>query len=453
MAPGGSKIGGGRYMVLFTRSLIVFYLLWAGLAWGQSRVDLGTQSKSVDLSNLGPTKPIQKGTTVPATCSVGQLFFKTDAVPGANLYGCVATDTWMVLAAGGAGLTNSGVSVSGNLPVYLDGSGTQLVDSGISGSPAVLMTQPLYQAGTPLNCIGQVGDTGSVMSCGLSPTLTGYVARMLLRFTPGTANSGAVTLNINTLGPLAVKASDCSTDPAAGYFQAGQTYLLTFNGTSFCEIHGGSTSFKPAAPYLQLGTDYYLPYAFKAALPPTSGWTGVNFTGAAFSTTGMGGVIQIQSGSTRSGEALNLQYVPRSGTSTLIAAVSSAGLSTATPFGACGVGAYNSSTTGEYVLMQQLQAAAAPLLEAGYSSPTVQTFAGNAVLSNIGGVLYLRIDIAGSTVTSSYSTTGAAGSWIQVNSRTLGSSGMPTSVDSWSLFGEPAGASPVTCRLLSWNTF
>lgn len=35
-----------------------------------------------------------KGATLPAQCTVGQLFFKTDADPGQNIYECAATDSW-----------------------------------------------------------------------------------------------------------------------------------------------------------------------------------------------------------------------------------------------------------------------------------------------------------------------------------------------------------------------
>jgi hypothetical protein len=425
--------------------------LFANAVFAQTKVDLNKQTKLVDLSNLGPTKPVQTGTMLPATCSTGQLFFKTDAVPGVNLYACVSATTWVVSGGGSGTLNNSGASVAGNLPVYLDNSGTQLVDSGVSGSPTSLLTPSLYQAGRPLDCTGGVGDTGATMSCLLDPALSGYGIHMLLRFTPAVANGGAFTLNIDSLGATSVKNSDCAGDPDPGYYQPGQTYLLTFNGTSLCELHAGSTSFKPAAPYLLQGTSYYLPFAFPAFPPPVSGWTASNFTGATFTTTGMGGVVQIQSASSRTNETLNLQVIPRASTSTLIAAISAAGRSTASLFGGCGIGVYNSSTTAGYVLMQQLQTTSAPLLEAGYSSPTVNTFVGNTVLSSVGDVLYVRIDISGSNVILSYSMTGSVGSWIQVNSRALGSTGMPASVDSWSFFGEPAGTSASTCRLLSWN--
>ncbi len=39
---------------------------------------------------------LKRGTTLPATCTVGQVFFKTDATAGQNFYGCSSTDTWTV---------------------------------------------------------------------------------------------------------------------------------------------------------------------------------------------------------------------------------------------------------------------------------------------------------------------------------------------------------------------
>ena len=58
----------------------------------QTQVDLRTQSKRVDFSAAASTKPAKTGTTLPATCSVGDVFFQT--VPGANLYACVDVNTW-----------------------------------------------------------------------------------------------------------------------------------------------------------------------------------------------------------------------------------------------------------------------------------------------------------------------------------------------------------------------
>ena len=42
------------------------------------------------------------GTTAPATCTVGDTFFDTDATAGQNWLGCTATDTWTTLGASSA---------------------------------------------------------------------------------------------------------------------------------------------------------------------------------------------------------------------------------------------------------------------------------------------------------------------------------------------------------------
>lgn len=44
---------------------------------------------------------VPKGTALPATCTVGQVFFDTDATAGQNVFGCTATNTW-TLQSGGA---------------------------------------------------------------------------------------------------------------------------------------------------------------------------------------------------------------------------------------------------------------------------------------------------------------------------------------------------------------
>jgi hypothetical protein len=63
-------------------------------------VDLRTQSKSIDFSAANTTKPFKAGAALPATCSVGEAFFQTNAAAGLNLYGCTAVNSWTLLSAG-----------------------------------------------------------------------------------------------------------------------------------------------------------------------------------------------------------------------------------------------------------------------------------------------------------------------------------------------------------------
>src|SRR2546425_13237114 len=73
----------------------------AGHAGAQTQVDLRTQAKSVDFSAAASTKTFQAGVFPPASCSVGQTFFKTSAPAGANFYACTSANTW-TLASGNA---------------------------------------------------------------------------------------------------------------------------------------------------------------------------------------------------------------------------------------------------------------------------------------------------------------------------------------------------------------
>ncbi|MCC6589447.1 MAG: hypothetical protein IT168_22295 [Bryobacterales bacterium] len=85
--------------------------LAAGAGYGQTAIDLRTQSKSVDFSAASSTRPIKTGTAMPSNCTVGDMFFKTDAAAGSNLYGCSAANTWTLQSAP-ATITAANFSVS-----------------------------------------------------------------------------------------------------------------------------------------------------------------------------------------------------------------------------------------------------------------------------------------------------------------------------------------------------
>jgi hypothetical protein len=82
----------------------VLAALAAGRGFGQTAIDLRTQSKSVDFSAASSTRPLKTGTSLPATCTAGEMFFKTDAPAGSNLYGCTAANSWSLQAGGGGSM-------------------------------------------------------------------------------------------------------------------------------------------------------------------------------------------------------------------------------------------------------------------------------------------------------------------------------------------------------------
>lgn len=65
---------------------------------------LGTlRARIVDFTNAASTAPMKVGTSLPASCSVGQAFFKSDATAGQNIYLCTSAGTWSQVQGGVSG--------------------------------------------------------------------------------------------------------------------------------------------------------------------------------------------------------------------------------------------------------------------------------------------------------------------------------------------------------------
>lgn len=126
-----------------------------GTLVAQTKVDLGTQSRNIDFSGANFTKPFKSGTVLPASCTVGETYFKTNATAGQNLYGCVATNTWLVLS--GASATLPAVSGQSGKILSNNGSATDWRAFGgdVSGDPDALAVSRLQgrivSGGAPAN--------------------------------------------------------------------------------------------------------------------------------------------------------------------------------------------------------------------------------------------------------------------------------------------------------------
>ena len=107
-----------------------FFVCCVALArtFGQTMIDLRTQSKNVDFSSAISTRPFKSGTALPATCAVGEMFYKTDAPSGANLYGCISANAWAPQGQG-----SSIPSVSGKSGDVLSTDGSSVLWSAFGG--------------------------------------------------------------------------------------------------------------------------------------------------------------------------------------------------------------------------------------------------------------------------------------------------------------------------------
>jgi hypothetical protein len=166
-------------------------VLAAGALSAQTNVDLRTQTKNVDFTAAPTTKPVKAGTALPATCGPGELFFKTNATPGGNLYLCTAANSWTQSGLSPASqasdflVTAAGASATIQCTVCLYGIGakTFLVSSNMSasaltgsgGSATVFFY--LNPSGTP-----QFGYDGTTVT---GATLTGLAGQALITSFPG----------------------------------------------------------------------------------------------------------------------------------------------------------------------------------------------------------------------------------------------------------------------------
>ncbi len=109
---------------------------------GQTRIDLRHQSRNVDFSMADSTRSFKMGTSLPASCVVGEQYFKSDATAGRNLYACTSANTW-TLQGDGAGqsrsLTDLAVSVTSSTVLSVAG-GVYGVDGATYGLEAMTFT-------------------------------------------------------------------------------------------------------------------------------------------------------------------------------------------------------------------------------------------------------------------------------------------------------------------------
>lgn len=186
---------------------------------------------------------VKYGTTPPGTCTVGQVFFDTDASPGQNVYGCSSTNTWTLQGGGGTLEIEDSGGVVGIQPklrftadtgvtmAVTEGSGRIEVHTGID--TALLLTRSQAQTGADL-LVAPASGSGSAYVASMSPPLAAYSSNQLLHFKPDSnCAAGSITINIDSQGAKALKQADGSTDPGSGGCVAGRMYPIWYDGTVF----------------------------------------------------------------------------------------------------------------------------------------------------------------------------------------------------------------------------
>jgi hypothetical protein len=147
-------------------------LLWGLSCYGQTKIDLPTQSRDVDFTQAAFTKPVKAGTGLPATCGIDELYLRNDASPGSNLFECTATNTWTLLTGGTGGGTSGGVSGSqiSDLSVTRD-STTQITSGALCSPSAPCLVRIQDTIFSYTNAVTATNPTGSgTVWVGIDPT-------------------------------------------------------------------------------------------------------------------------------------------------------------------------------------------------------------------------------------------------------------------------------------------
>jgi hypothetical protein len=209
------------------RSLIVLIAAACTPAiYTQTQIDLKSQSKgSVDFTAATATKPLKSGTALPSTCNAGELFWKTNAAPGANIYGCTAANTWTAQGGAAAPLAGytapvavnnlQGFSVSAAPPA----AGQALVWSAADNEWEP-QTMQAAAAGSGAQFASGLGDFAAVRVSNTQVTLAANPAGTAVRCGGSvTTFTGVVTITASGgalgAGSVLYPYVDCSTSPAS----------------------------------------------------------------------------------------------------------------------------------------------------------------------------------------------------------------------------------------------
>ena len=71
--------------------------------------------------------------------------------------------------------------------------------------------------------------------------ITSYTSGTVIMFKATTINTGACTINVNSLGAKSLKINGDTTDPADGWIKSGSIVLAVYDGTNFQIINPDMT--------------------------------------------------------------------------------------------------------------------------------------------------------------------------------------------------------------------
>jgi hypothetical protein len=191
----------------------------------------------IDFTAKTSTGPLKTGTSLPATCTVGDLYFKSDATAGQNIYECQSTNTWTQQSGAGGSGGGTVVPKTGNYTLLSTDGGKVFTFDGSSLTATLVATVPTmpYIVGIKnLNSSNlTVGRNGNTIN-GLSANLT------LQQYQEISCEADTVTANNYVCGVPYAGTVPTSSMPAVD-FSTGTTKTFSLSGGQIFECTGTCT--------------------------------------------------------------------------------------------------------------------------------------------------------------------------------------------------------------------
>jgi hypothetical protein len=101
---------------------------------------------------------------------------------------------------------------------------------------------------------GVLGSSIYAVTLSPAPAITAYFAGMVVRFKADTANAGAVSVNVNSIGAVSLYAQDAAVDLTAGQIALNEMVTAVYDGAAFRVVGKSAGGFVSSEVAIAAGT-------------------------------------------------------------------------------------------------------------------------------------------------------------------------------------------------------